>query len=69
MVVVCPEIAQIGLIGIPSCVLIRISYDSMYLGCFQRLFRVESNSECDSAPVGDHFEELFMSKSLIFSVT
>ena len=36
-----------------------IWHDSMDLGGFQKFFRVKSDPECDSASVGDHFEELF----------
>jgi len=38
-----------------------ISYYSMGLGGFQKVIRVESGSECDSASVGNHFEKLFRS--------
>jgi hypothetical protein len=40
-------------------VLMVISKDSMNIGGFQKLSRGKSDSESDSAFVGDHFDELF----------
>jgi hypothetical protein len=56
---VCPEIAQNGLIGIPTCVSIGISYDSLFLGGSRRFFGWILGAKSASPLVGDQVDALF----------